>query len=519
MFCLVASQVSVLEEEVIMFTSVKRAALGLMTLTLAAGSLAFGGTSTYAQVQTGTNIPGKWGSAILVQNAGTADLTSGNYNITFYDKDGTIPTGGVFNPTDTIAVGASKEFYVPTAVTALTAGQYSAVISSAQKVKAVVNSSTDSSTTAPWSAFSYEGVEAASAKDTLYFPAFYKNYYTFLSELVIQNTGSSAATVTATFYNGITGAVAASDVALGSIAPNASKTFSANDALFTALTSGNTGIYGVVVKSTNAQLLVGVSNIWSSAAGNVGVGSYNAFTSGSTTAYAGALYNQYYGFVSSLTVQNVDPAVTANVTITYSNGVTDTMVLKPNQSLEKFQPNNTNLSKGNTAGLLSATVTASSGSIVAIANIQRKAVGSLTVADPTNPAFGSYSTSSVASTVSTSVPAIFNDYFGYFTAVSVKNAGTVATDITLTYANGATPWVQTAVAPGATVNFTHLASYANNKLAAGVVTGGTVTSSNAQPLVVIVQHNTDPTLPSARVPARAKLSPNDFLFVLTGFPN
>ncbi len=495
-----------------MFTSVKRAALGLMTLTLAAGSFAFGGTSTYAQVQNGTNIPGKWGSAILVQNAGTADLTTGNYSIAFYDSAGTL--ANTFNPTNTIATGASVEFYVPTAVTGLTSGQYSAVISSAQKVKAVVNSSTDSSTTAPWSAFSYEGVEAASAKDTLYFPAFYKNYYTFLSELVIQNTGSSAATVTATFYNGITGAVAASDVALGSIAPNASKTFSALDPLFAALTSGNTGIYGVVVKSTNAQLLVGVSNIWSSTAGNAGVGSYNAFTAGSATAYAGALYNQYYGFVSSLTVQNVDAAATANVTITYSDGVTDSLVLKPNQSAERFQPNKTGLSSGNAKGLLSATVTTTGGSIVALANIQRKAVGSLTVADPTNPAFGSYSTSSVASTVSTSVPAIFNNYFGYFTAVSVKNAGTAATDITLTYANGTT-WTQTAVAAGATVNFVHLASYADNKLAAGVVTAGTVTSSNAQPLVVIVQHNTDKTLTSYR----AAKSPNDFLFVLSAFPN
>jgi hypothetical protein len=497
-----------------MFTSVKRVVTAFMALALVASSLAFGGTSAHAQIRTATNVPGKWASAILIQNTGSANLTSGQYSIAFYDTNGSLVN--TFSPTDTINVGSSKEFYVPNAVSTLAAGQYSAVISSSQKVKAVVNSSTDSSSAPPFSAFSYEGVDSDATSATLYFPAFYRNYFTFLSELVIQNTGSSAATIQATFYSGTTGALAGT-FDLGSIPSNASKTYAWNDSVFAALPSGNSSsLYGVVVKSTNAQLLAGISNIWASTnPTNAGVGSYNAFTTGSATVYLGALYNQYFGFVSSLTVQNVDAAATAAVTITYSDGTVDgPFNLGPNQSAERFQPNKAGLGSGSSKGLLSATVTTTGGSIVAIVNIQRKAPGSTSIADPTNPAFGSYSGTSVAS-ATVNIPAIYYNYAGYFTSVSVKNTGLQATTITLKYSNGIT-WAKPAL-PGETVNFTHLPKIADNPLIASPPSGplgGSVTSSNAMPLVVVIQHNTDPSLSTYR-PAK---SPNDFLFVLTGFP-
>jgi len=374
----------------------------------------------------------------------------------------------------------------------------------------VVNSSTDSSTTAPWSAFSYEGIESDAAQPTLYFPAFYRNYYTFLSEMVIQNTGSTAATVRAKFYNGQTGA-ASSYIDLGSIPANASRTYSWNDTRFASLASGNTGIYGVVFESTNSQNLAGISNIWSSTSSNYGVGSYNAFTAGANSIYAGALYNQYYGFVSSITIQNIE-ATTATVQVAYSDGTTQDLSIPGNQSRESFQPNVSGLDSGNTNGLLSATITSTGAKVVAIVNIQRKARGSISAADPTNPAFGSYSATTSTPTTSLSVPAIFSDYYGYFTAVSVKNTTNSTVNITLSYGNGKPDWVQSAD-PGETVNFSHLPGVSANLLTKGTVTSGTVSST--VPLVVVIQHNTDSSLTSYR----SAKSPNDFLFVLSGFPN
>jgi hypothetical protein len=489
-----------------MLTSLKRIFAAAASTALVASAFAFGGGSAHAQSRTSTNVPGKWASAILIQNTGTASLAGGTYDITFYDTNGNIAKS--FQPTDTIAAGASKEFYIPSAVSDLASGQYSAVISSSQRVKAVVNSSTDSGTAPPWSAFSYEGVDAESAKPKIFFPAFYKTYFGFLSELVVQNTGTAAATVQATFYNGKTGAKTG-PIDLGSIPASAAKTFSYNDSAFAALAGSS--LYGVVIESTNSQPLAGVSNFWTADAIDAGVGSYNAVTSGAQTVYAAALYNQYYGFVSSITIQNLDGATAAAGTITYSDGTTDPFNIPANQSREFFQPAKSGLGSGPTNGLLSAKITATTGSVAAIVNIQRKQGGSISIADPSNPALGSYTAASVTGTT-VNVPAIYSDYFGYFTAVSVQNTG-AATTITLRYGDGKT-WVKAAKA-GETINFSHLPGAPGNPLAAKTVIGGTVTSSSNQPLVVIIQHNTDTKLTSYR-PSK---SPNDFLFVLSGFPN
>ena len=494
---------------------VKRVLSGAMSLAIAASAFASPAAGVFAQSRTQTNAPGTWGSAILIQNVGTATLTADQYSIDFYTSAGTGPTT-LTPPTGAdIAAGASKEFYIPnsTAVT-LDPGQYSAVVNSAQPVKAVVNSSTDHATAAPWSAFSYEGIDSADAKTKLYFPGFYKNYYGFQSELVIQNTGTIAATVQATFYNGHTGAVVG-PIQLGSIAAYAAVTFSGNDALFpnTSLPSGTAdSIWSVVVESTNGVNLAGVSNIWTESVSDAGVSSYNASGTGNQKLYAGAIYNQYYGFVSSLTLQNVSATEVANGTIRYSNGITQSFTIPSNRVKEVFVPNVPNIGTKDTDKLLAAEITATSGSLVGLVNIQRKAAGSLTTSDPSNPALGSYNTATAAST-SVRVPAIYATYYGYFTAVTVQNTNlTQPADTILTYADGTT-WKQT-IPPGETRNFDHLPTTSGNPLAlaTNVQTGGTITAT--QPVVVVIQHNSDRALTTAK----AKFFPNDFLFALSGFP-
>lgn len=500
-----------------MFESFKRILAGGLTLAVAAGVLAFPATPAAAQDRSRTNIPGGWASAILIQNVGSTTLTPDQYSIDFYNAAGELVKPFTPPADASIAPGASREFFIPRAVADLAAGQYSGVVSSSVPVKAVVNSSTNEATAAPWSAFAYEGVDANSTNARLFFPGFYKDYFGFRSELVIQNTGTSAATVQATFYRSSDGQ-AFGPIALGQIQPNAAQTFAHNDAAFGALPGGtSSSLFGVVIEATNGVPLAGVSNIWTASDADAGAGSFNAFTAGSDTSYAAALYNQYFGFVASITVQNLSTAAAVgSITFSDAAGTTVPFNIPANQAREYYLPGIAGLGSGNTNGLLSATISAPGGNIVALVNIQRKQRGSTSVADPANPAFGSYgATSSRATAVR--VPAIFSDYFGFFTAVTVQNAGSAAGTVTLRYGDNRT-WVSPTLQPGQTYNFTHLPGNAGNQLGFRAQIGGTVES--AQPVVVIVQHNTDPALTSYPNGTGGKRNqiPNDFLFALSGFP-
>ncbi len=493
-----------------MFGSLKRVLAGGLTVAVVAAALALPASPAAAQQRNRTNAPGGWGSAILIQNVGTATLAPDQYSIDFYDSSGNLVKS--FTPPSgaSIAPGASREFYIPTTITDLASGQYSGVVSSSVPVKAVVNSSTDRAAQAPWSAFSYEGIDAAETATKLFFPGFYKDYFGFRSELVIQNTGTSAANVQATFYRSSDGQ-RYGPFNLGTIQPNAAQTFAYNDSAFSQLPGGtSTSLFGVVIESTNGVPLAGVSNIWTASDADAGVASFNAFTSGSPTVYAAALYNQYFGFVASITVQNLADTAAAG-TIVFSDGTEVPFNIPANQAREFYLPGIPGLASGNTDGLLSAEIKGpANGQLVALVNIQRKQRGSTSVADPENPAFGSYGATATRAT-RVRVPAIFSDYYGYFTAVTVQNAGNAPATITLRYGDNRT-WVSPTIQPGRTHNFTHLPNDPGNQLGFRTQTGGMVEST--QPLVVVVQHNTGRELSSFN----RKFLPNDFLFALSGFP-
>ncbi|MCX7791480.1 MAG: hypothetical protein N2378_12635 [Chloroflexaceae bacterium] len=497
-----------------MLRTVKRLLAGGVALTVVAGALAFPSAPASAQQRSQTNVPGQWGSAVLIQNVGTANLPANEYSIEFVNANG--QTVQTFNPpsgTD-IAPGASREFYIPRAVTSLAGGQYSAVVQSSQPVKVVVNSSTNEGTAPPWSAFAYEGLDTDVLGPRLFFPGFYKDYFGFRSELVIQNAGGGPANVRATVFSSQTGQQFG-PFDLPTIAPKAALTISAADPLFASLPSGNNGLFGVVIESTNGVNLGGISNIWTTSDADAGVGSFTALTSGQPRVFAAALYNQYFGFVSSITIQNLSGTTAASGNIRFSSGTQVPFNVPPNQAREFYLPNIQGLASGNQNGLLSATIDAgASGNIVALVNIQRKARGSINVADPENPALGSYvATSTTAPRVR--VPAIFNNYFGFFTSVTVQNVGTAPATLTLRYGDGRTWSTPSPIPAGGTFNFIHLPNNPANPFGSNrVQTGGTVESSPSQPLAVVVQHNTGRELPSFN----SRFIPNDFLFALSGFP-
>lgn len=468
---------------------VHRLMAAVMTVALLVSLGAFSGASAFAQGQTTTDAPGQWASAINLQNIGTATATG--VRIDFYDGNGT--NVGNYVLSAPLAVNGAVSVYLPTAqVQGLGSGQFSAVVSSDQPIQATVNTGSNNSSTPPYTIFGYEGIDSAQAGTTLFFPGNYNNYFGFYSEIVVQNTSASAVTLNAAFFNRNGGQIGSA--ALGSLAPNASKTFPMSK--IAGLPSGNTAVFGAVVTATGGSV-VGIANIWQKNS-VAGTASYNAFTAGSKTLYVPALYNNYFGFVSSLTIQAVGGAAAG--TITYSNGATQPFNLAANAAAEYFQPSNAALPSGNTNGVFSAKVTTTSGNVVGLVNIQIK--------NSPNGDFASYNALLSAGS-QLNVAGILSDYFGFFSAVTVQNAGTTATNITITYANGQSRTFPN-IPGGGTINIVHLNSQ-GDILPDTTSTSAVVSSSNGNPLVAVIQTNTNNT-----VKGFVNKTPRDYLVAVVG---
>lgn len=438
-----------------------------------------------------TNAPGVWSSSINLQNVTTSPAT---VVITFYDASGNVVT--TYTP-ESLAGGEALSIFVPSITTspALPSGQYSVVVSSDVQILASVNTASTSSTSAPWTAFAYDGFDSSQAGTSLYFPGNYNNYFNFFSELVIQNTDpSTTANLKATFRNQ-SGGVIAADVSLGSVAPNASRTIAMSSV--SGLPSGNSAVFSAVVTSDETVNLVGVANIWRTSPTN-GTASYSGFTSGSSTLYPPALYNSYYGFRSALTIQNVGTG-NAIGTITYSNGQTVPFNLVAGAAQEYYQPANTALPSGNSNGVFAAKVEATQGSVV----------GLVSLSSATGGPFASYNVPSSA-TASANIPNLLSDYYGYFSAVTVQNAGTTSCNITLTYANNSTRTINS-VPAGGTANFIHLDN-AGDSLPFRTSTSAAATCHNGNPVVAVIQHNTSPNVAGYN----SSKTPSDYLLAVTG---
>ncbi|MDQ4078162.1 MAG: hypothetical protein M3220_18185 [Chloroflexota bacterium] len=439
----------------------------LVVMVLAGSALAQGSTQTRA--------PGTWASAINLQNM---ENSSNAVQIIFYDANGS----EVFTHSDTLGPEEGKSYYLP-ALSGLASGQYSAVVQSEGELRAVVNSESAS----PNTGYAYNGMGTGEVANRITFPGLYKNYYGFWSEVVLQNTGTGTANVTLNFVNtsGTT-----SQAISATIPANSSRVFALQD--LNQLPEGNqNGEYSLVVDSD--QPLAGVANVWTAYLYGEST-SYNAFIGGSTTAYAPSLTNNYYGFVSALTVQNVSGSQ-ANGTITYSNGFTQNFSLAPGESQSYYQPNYPQLPSGNQQGVYSARVQ-SNVDVVTLVTTEDKAQGLA----------ASYNGATEASQ-SVFVPVAMKAYYGYFTAITVQNVGNQATDITVRFATGQSVTARN-VPPNGTYNFIQLPGQPiPDPLPDNTVTSAIVSSGNGQPLVAVVQENN---------PSRyAATGGGDFLFAYT----
>jgi hypothetical protein len=165
--------------------------------------------------------------------------------------------------------------------------------------------------------------------------------------------------------------------------------------------------------------------------------SYNPFTSGSTKAYAPVIMNAYYGYNTSLTVQNIGTASTP-VTVTYGTGQQWTGIIAANSAQQLYTP-----VSGVPAGSLTGAVVESGGEpIVVLVNEST---------DKNRAA--SYSGFAAGSTT-VRAPIVMRRYYRYNTSITCQNVGTAAAKMRIQYAGIAgTTESPTSIPPGGTYMF------------------------------------------------------------------
>lgn len=422
-------------------------------LTLAGAVLA---SSMVGAVGANAAVPGPSGtfaSAFTVQNLSGSTATC---VYQFYDSAGALKHTSASFP---LGVGASAATYVPS-IGGLAAGQYAGVISCDQQVAAVVNHSANGGAN---SGASYDGVDSTKVANTWFAPNAFNNYYGFYTNFVVQNTTAAAVQVTVQiFAAGNPNAVATQTA---NIAANGYANFEQKGL------SGMTGNTAYSAKiSANGNIAV-EANVYGEGGAAGQLYSYTPFTSGSTTAYAPLTMNNYYGYNSSVNVQNVGNAAT-NITITYGNGSSKTVNnVQPGGLAEflQFQAG----SGVNNGDKQPAKITSSGQPVVVLVN---QSLGSKNRA-------ASYTGASAGSTT-VRLPIIHRRYFKYSSAINCQNIGNAAATMNIAYSGSSVTSVSGSIAAGGLYEV--VTPFATS-LPDGYNGAATVTSS--QPMVCIANED------------------------------
>ncbi len=284
---------------------------------------------------------GPFNSAFRVQNLETS---TAQCSYAFYDAAG---AAAYTSAVTSVNPGDSLYVYVPD-VSGLGSGSYSAVVSCDKKVAAVSNFSDANS------GASYSGVAAPGTN--WFAPGIYDNYFSFYSNVVVQNASASAVDVTVEIFAPGSSTPVKTQTATG-VPANASVAFEqegltelADNQFYSAKISGTGNIAPIV-------------NIYGKGTTDNQLYSYNAFTSGSQTAYAPVVMSNYFGYNTALVVQNIGSS-SASVTVTYTNGHADTYTVAPGAAESIFTPGVAGVPSGNT--LYGATVTSNQDVVVLV---------------------------------------------------------------------------------------------------------------------------------------------------------
>jgi hypothetical protein len=206
--------------------------------------------------------------------------------------------------------------------------------------------------------------------------------------------------------------------------------------------------------------------------------SYSGISSSGERVYVPLLFKRYNGWDTGLQVQNLaDASVSVAVTYQRTNGPggpwRETAVIAPRSAHTFYQPANTSLPDGFVG---SAIVESPAGSrITAVVNELHTAGN------------GSAYEGATSGSTAMSAPLLFKNSGGWNTGLQVQNVGNLATNVTVTYQSSdgrGGPWMErTTVEAGGSVTYYQPA---NAELPDGFVGSATITSTNNQPLVGIV---------------------------------
>jgi len=367
-----------------------------------------------------------WNSSFTVVNLGTADA---QVTVTFYGEDGTdyqftplVPGATPVTNPFTLGPGGSQIIVMAFVDSQLPNGRYSVVLSADQPIVAIANLAGLEGTSVNYNG-SYSGSEDA-GQTVLYLPSVVANpfYSQWQSHLSIQNLTNADQDVTVNFYQGSSSIVAFTSttvpaftswhLVVADVAP---------DGFMGSATVEAAGPLAVVDNQYNQNpAFAGANQV------------YSGFTGGSLDMYCPGLYDNFIGvWIASMNVQNIS-ATDANITVWYSDGMSETAVVAPNASWMKTY--NTGEHAG---GYFSAHVE-SDQLVVAIANAngginsqtyECAAAGSTEIRTPLTMKrlIGAYNTGVQIQNLDTAQQSVCIEYEGYTsqdTCVDVAAGGT-----------------------------------------------------------------------------------------------
>lgn len=367
-------------------------------------------------------------SSFTIQNISSTDAT---ISVTFVGGDGTeyTPTdlgNSITNPF-TLAPAAAKQIVVSQIPSAqLPSGSYAVVISS--DVEVVAQAGLAGAGTTHFQG-AYTGFSAGAT--TMYIPTVAYDFFGWYSMISVQNLGTAPADVTVTIS--CTGGNAAGTTATLSttdLEANASYTWPLKSVDPTGLSAGDTCDGSAVV--TSDQPVVAVNNQNNPTVGNASLGSTNSFegsVEGSDVVYVGGLSKNYFGWRSALTIQALGTGIDTTVTIDYAGTTwaTDTCNLTDETPSCKLI---TTTDPAKADGRYAATITSDDGTqLLAV-------VGSTNDGGTLNghPVSLSNAVVGVASGTNTvAIPNIAKAYFGFKSAITCQNVGSVATAVNFSF--------------------------------------------------------------------------------------
>ena len=308
-------------------------------------------------VKADTGYAATFTSSITYSNVGTG---SASVLMNFYDQaSGTaIP---VTRPS--LAPGASSSLFLGS--TSLTAGfNGSAIISSDQPIAATaVQIATNAGTLVknrPLSNGFASGAAQVLIASTL------RAKFNNTTRFNVQNASSANADITVSFYDADNAGQLKATLPVVTLPAGAAKTFDLG--AIAALPDGFNGsaVVNAVQTGGTTPANIVASALELSTTG-VGASAFEGVTGGANTVYmATALCNAFGGFNSFYAVQNTSSATNAQVTVTYSNGVTDAATVTPGAKKSFATCSAPNMPQGFSGA---ATVTSTGGAIVAIGKV------------------------------------------------------------------------------------------------------------------------------------------------------